>query len=67
MTINNEYQSYNCKTKVYGVIFSSLTRAKEHCRSMSAMCKCGYDVVDRNTGEIMAQYNSGYLTYTSGK
>lgn len=67
MKINNEYQSYSHNTKTYGVIFQNLEKAKAHSQSLSAMCRCGYDVVDRNTGEIMAQYNSGNLTYESGR
>lgn len=57
------YQTYNAKTHSYGVIYAKLSTACNMAKLHSAIFRCPYDVIDMETGEIVAQYDYGFTMY----
>lgn len=57
------YQTYNATKESYGVIYQTSATAKDMAKLNSAIFRCEYWVVSKETGEIVAMYDGGLIKW----
>lgn len=57
------YKIYNLSTGKYGILYKNLSAARHMARAYSLWARNERDVIDMETGEVMAQYSNGQETY----